>query len=332
VNAKAFGAGDRPVDWATVLDRAGTGVVISWFAFYAMAFVAFNLQHPSALFTDATLYWKATAHWLAGDDPWTFVYADLHFAAPPPALLLNLPLQPFGAGIATAFWPIADAIGAAGIVYRFKLTWWWVLFPPFIEGTLAGSPDIALAALVLVGGGWLTVAAKPYAAPSVIAARRWRSIVAAAILILATSPLLPWAQFVSDWPVVSGTLVTLERGLSAWGSPILLGSACIALLFIPRRIAGEMVTPALWPLTQLHYHAFSTWAASRSRILAIALSVPLAPAPVIGLVVYALLRRFRAQRDDTSRGGLDPPRAVSAAAAEKPPHTIEDTEEATTAT
>lgn len=121
---------------------------------------------------DSQLYFRATAAWLNGEDPWaTKTPSGIPFAGPPTALLLNLPLIPFGVGVAAPFWAVAGLAGWLVTVRRLHLGPLWILFLPFLEGWFAGSPDPALMGLVVVGGGAIAAAAKPYSVPAMIADR-----------------------------------------------------------------------------------------------------------------------------------------------------------------
>jgi hypothetical protein len=264
--------------------------VIGLFVGYAAAIATVFIRNPGFLFQDAHIYWRATEAWVNGGDPWAASYNGILFAAPPPALLLNLPLQPFGESLSSILWPTLDVVGMVFLVRHLRLAWWWLLFPPFVEGVLNGSADPALAAGLYLGLGWLSIAVKPYSLPLALGAGRWRSVAAAAVLVAVTAGILPWRQFLEASATFSTALAGQTLGLSAWGQPVLLMLCLVVLLTLERGMAGGLATPTLWPYTQLHYASFSVWAASRSPIVAVGLALPLPFAPVAGLVGYCLAR------------------------------------------
>jgi hypothetical protein len=278
------------------------------FVAYLVWRLAFYIIHPDTLFSDTQEYYRATQAWVSGGDPWAAVSDfGVRFAAPPPALLLNLPLLPFGEQAARFFWPIAGAVGMAAAVRHYRLPAWWMLFPPFVEGWTAGASDPALLGLMLVGGGAISALVKPYAIPGMLGERRYLAVGVAVLLGLVSLPVLPWITFLQRLPEISGVLAAQAKsqivitGLLA----LLATAAAVASL---RRRGLLAATPALWPNAQLHYALFSLAIAGESPLLAIAFALPgLAP---LGVILYAgmqLLDRqglVRLQRDDGGRGPL----------------------------
>jgi hypothetical protein len=239
------------------------------------------------LFSDAYLYYDATAAWISGGNPWTTTYYGTTFAGPPTTLILNLPLQLLGREIAPAFWAIAGMASWLFTIRRLRLAPYWFLFPPFWEAYLPGSPDPTLFALIVLGGGPLAALTKPYSVPGMLADGRWRAVFAAAGVGLATLPLLPWSQFIDNVPAVQETFDTLSRHTSAWGDPPLMIAAGIALLSLgPRRALG-MAVPVLWPGGQFHYSIFSIGTGAAFIGLGVVLTFPHVAAP--GVIAYAVI-------------------------------------------
>ena len=247
------------------------------------------ITHPSKMLGDASVYYRATEAWIHGGDPWlAHTDFDMTFAAPPPALLLNLPLIPFGETAAMVFWPIAGLAGAILALRHYALPWWWLAFPPFVEAMTAGSPDLALLGALVLGGGALTAIAKPYAIPAMLGEARWRALLAAVAVGIGTAPILPWARFISDWPQISQALTTQSIGIQL--SPVMELVVLVALVSLGR-LGVLMATPALWPKAQMHYAMFSLEAARSSRILTLAMSFP--ATAFIGVLVVATISQVK---------------------------------------
>ena len=288
--------------WTLVAIFVGLGILV------LQVHLAVYGPNAPGLFSDAALYFEATRVWLAGGDPWTVQLLNSpRFAAPPPVLLLNVPLLPFGQQAAVAFWVIADIAGWAAIIWRLRLGPWWVLFPPFLEGFFPASPDIALAGLVVVSGGAIAAMTKPYSIPSLIADRRWAALAIAAFAVVVTIPILPWAQFFAQLPEIQQALADQSRDVSAWGQPVLMVLVVAALISLGPRTALRLVTPTLWPNAQLHYSVFSARAGAESAALAVALAFPgyTAQLVIVYATVIGVLRVAQAMA--RSRAGSAPP-------------------------
>jgi hypothetical protein len=170
-------------------------------------------------------------------------------------------------------------------IRRFNLPVWWLLFPPFIEAWLPGSPDPALLGLALLGGGAVAALTKPYTIPALLADHRWRAVLIAALVGLALAAFLPWGHFFAH-PVTATLSGQARGGLSVWGNLPAMTLTAVALVVL-RRQGMAMAVPALAPATQLHYGLFSLSAAAESRLLAIGLSVPIAGAAAVSVIVAA---------------------------------------------
>jgi hypothetical protein len=266
--------------WILTITFIGIGLQVLWIL------GPWGNQQLDDMFLDATLYYRATEAWVAGGNPWAVqLPSGVPFAGPPTTLLLNLPLQPFGEWIARPFWAVAGLAGWLFAMRRLRLAPWWILFPPFVEGWLAGSPDPTLFGLVVAGGGAIAALAKPYSIPTLIADGRWRVLAFAGVIGLITIPLLPWGLFFSQLDAVRDAFASYSRNVSTWGDPVAMAVVAVALVSLGPVLGLRLLVPGLWPGAQLHYLVFSTQAGADSAFLAVALSAPgLAP---LGIVLFA---------------------------------------------
>jgi hypothetical protein len=270
--------------------------VPTWFVFCMATRAIYILNHPASSSDDARLYFQATQAWVNGGDPWAVrSSAGFLFAAPPPCLLLNLPLLPFGETVAAVFWPIAGLASVVLAIRHYKLPWWWIMWPPFTGGIWPGSPDVALLGLTLLGAGAISGATKVYSLPGMLGEGRWRAALGAAVFVAVTFPLLPWSRFISEFGAISSTLAA--QSPSGIQLPLIAIPPMLLLLLSLRRAGLLVATPALWPHPQDHYFIWSIEAARRSRVLAIAFSVPVfAPFGVAVVAVRLLVQRVIERR------------------------------------
>ena len=287
------------VIWRVIL---GVAVVVSsyWIAGFYLWPDAGNL------FLDAHIYFQATAAWLDGGNPWTTTYRGIPFAGIPPTLLLNLPLVPFGEQIAVPVWVMANTLAVIFVVRRLRLPFWTVFLLPIVEGWLGASPDLALAAVLLAGGGWIAALTKPYSAPVLVADRVWRQLIVAVLVGVITIPLLPWAMFYESRDAIAQTF---ERFAgyppSGSGNVVLLAVVALALISLGWRRGFILLTPGL-VAQQPHYIVFSLEAVRWSRLLALAFTIPMPHAAAVGIVIYAALDRLPS-RDRAPDVVLSPP-------------------------
>jgi hypothetical protein len=264
-------------------------------AYFALADIGLALHfvnHPETLFADSRIYFQATAVWAAGGNPWGPTLGGSGFAAPPPALLLNVPLLPLGESWAVLLWVIADALAVIWLLRRFRLPLYWILFYPISEAFMAASPDLVLAALALAGGGAIAALIKPYSIPTLVSEHRWPAIALAAAMALFTVPLLPWRAFLDMTGSVASTFDVWAVPNSAWGNPLLMVAGAIALILLGRDRGLALLVPCLIG-QQPHYAVFSLWAVSRSRLATAGTAMPLRGAAAYGVILYALAERLR---------------------------------------
>jgi hypothetical protein len=255
----------RPFNSPMVHEFAGTWLLAIWFACLTLGLLVYLLGIPPSLGFDVRLYGLAAKAWLAGSDPWapTLFWDQRHpaisYAGPPPTLIPfialswipdeGLVLLVLVASVATALWTLR----------RLGLPVWWMLFPPIVQGIWVGNLNIFVIALLVWGGtlgGGVATVLKSYAAVPLVLLGRWKPLVAAGVVMVATVPFLPWAAFIAEFPTITAALAA-----QAWGGdvnkvlhgPVLVVGAVTGLILLGRRQAAWLAVPALWPATQLHY-------------------------------------------------------------------------------
>jgi hypothetical protein len=247
------------------------------------------------LFGDARIYFRATDAWLNGANPWLVDNDGALFAAPPPALLLNLPLIPLGEHWALVAWVVASAAAAVFIQRRLHLPVWFLVFYPVLEGFFGGSPDVVLAALVLAGAGTLAALVKPYSAPAMLSDGRYIAVGLAAVAALLTLPILPWGQFLASGSAIATTALEQSHPNSALGMPALMLATALALVSLGEHRAFALAVPALFG-QQPHYALFSLLAISRSTVATLGAGLPVHGSAAIGVIAYAVVERVKGQR------------------------------------
>lgn len=285
----------RSLDWGYVFDTTARIALPLLFLLSCLGLASLYGGAPETIWPDAHIYYRATEAWIAGGNPWTASFNGISYAAPPPALLLNLPLLPFGENAAVAVWAGGGFAAVLLLLRRFRLPVWWVFFYPIAEGWTGSSPDLVLAALVYVGGGCLAALVKPYSVPALLSERRWRAVAVGAALAIVTIPLLPWGQFLASRDLIETTFGEWSFPNSAWGQPLLMVGAGIALVLLRWERGLALLTPAILA-QQPHYAVFSLHAISRSRLLAAFITMPIAGAAAFGVIFYALHESWRRYR------------------------------------
>jgi hypothetical protein len=179
----------------------------------------------------------------------------------------------------------------AGIatVRLLKRPWYWILFPPLVNGMIGGGIDTWLVPLILVGHGWLAVLSKTYAAVPLVILGKWRPLVVAGVIIVVTAPILPWASYFSQFSEIQRHLADQSANLSA---PIyLIPVAVIALVLMGRDRAAWLTVPALWPSTQWYYNSIAL--PGLTPVAAALMAIPSSWCVVGACVVLALETRLR---------------------------------------
>ena len=224
----------------------------------------------------------------------------LYFAAPPPTLLAVAPFtllpEPWGSGALGA----VCLAGAVATIRMLHLPAWWLLFPPLVQAVIAGSVQTLLVPLLLGAGGALAPIVKNYAAVPLAILGRWRALIASALLVLLTAPLLPWATYVDQFAAINATLVEQSAiGPSMVESMVLAPVAAMCFWVVGRERAAWLAVPALWPAQQWYYATLVL--PTKSRIVA---GIIVAPIPFAGLVALAVAAvHVRWSRRPRSTGG-----------------------------
>ena len=295
--------GTRLRGWPFVIAWFRRHWVAFWFAALSGYWLFLMVQPGSALMDD--VYLTATRRWLAGIDPWATPYQGW-FAAPPITLLPMIPfaLLPFGRWLLLA---VAIASGIATIRLLRK-PWYWIMFPPLVISMAGGGIDAWLLPLILVGHGWLAVLGKLYAAVPLALLGRWRPLVIAGIVLLVTSPFLPWGSYFAQFPTIRSHLAEQAQNLSA---PLyLMPIAIVSLLMMGRERGAWLAVPALWPSTQLYYNTIALPALT--PLAAALIAVP-SPWCVVAACVVLAIQSRRAVKAEARQGQPSPSRPAETA-------------------
>lgn len=271
------------------------GFVVGWFRRYWLAvwFGSITAIRMSVLLTgapgfDGRLYLKATRAWLNGADPWVFIESQ-RFAAPPPTLVPLAPLAILPEDLGVALLVVIAVAGVIATIRLLHLPWWWILFPPFLDGAWNGNPQTLLVPLILVGAGPLAAFLKIYALVPMVLTMRWRAVLGTAVALAVTAPFLPWPSYISRFGELSAALNTQsDGGLSATAIPILVPIAAVALLFAGRERAAWLAVPATWPATQWYYSTLALPALT--PLAAAAMAVPIPGMVVVAALIVAVQR------------------------------------------
>ena len=304
------------------LAKAADGILPFWFLawsawrIYQLSWDGYVWQ-TQFLGRDFSIYRNAAVALLNGTNPWAALSrwngTDWHFAALPTAAQLFIPfaLLPEGLGLVIFF---GLCILASVVAFRkLGLPYWWLLFPPLMEGLVAANPQVLLLGLLLAGGPVARAIAtglKVYAIVPVIARREWRGLAAIGALFLLSFAAAPelWSSYLGQFGTITSR-VALESqggvsaaqlldpkvfGLAAEGfiryvpGLLLFGLVCLILLVVAIRdvpSAGWLAVPLLWPASEYHYATFAIPVARRISIWIIAIATP--PTYLLGLILLA---------------------------------------------
>lgn len=298
----------RPVDWKWIVDWLTRRVLPIYFALFSAGMLVFFVRHRY-VGIDARIYTRAASTWLSGGDPWKVAVEGYYFAAPPPTLLPFFPFAALGETLSGLLWVAGSLVAGIFLIRRLRLPLWWLLFPPLINGVLAGNADVLLVALLVSGGSATAVLAtflKIYAIIPLVGETRWRALAYTVGALVLTAPFLPWGEYLEQSGQIAQTLARQAIGISAWGNPILMIGVAIALTRLGPRLASWLAVPAVWPSTQLHYStlALPALAATRANPMALLVAAILfAPEnrgfPALAtmvLAIGAILAALRARR------------------------------------
>jgi hypothetical protein len=246
---------------------------------------------PLSAGLDARLYTHGVQVWLAGGDPYLTPFGQHYVVAPPPNLLPFLPLAWMPMDAVSVAWVLIDLVVATVALRKLELPLWWLGFPPLAAAIYVGSSEPVLLASLVFAPRFLAPIIKVYGVLPLIAERCWRALLIAAVIVAVTFPILPWDHFVADREHIA-QVATAQAGdpVSAWGSPILMVVAVIALISLGIRRALWFATPALAPASQPHYSVIAL--PKMTMLLALFWAFPWPLMTVIGLVALAVSERL----------------------------------------
>jgi hypothetical protein len=266
--------------------------------------------------SDARIYYRAAEAFVSGGDIWAAyaLYSDspFHYYAAPSAAMVLAPLTVLPESVFVPVWIALQAACAMFVIRRLRMPWWWLAFPPIVSGVLSGNPSLSvLAALVATNpmANGLAVMLKIYAIVPVIAESRVKSVVAVALLLLASIALAPslWAEFFGDAAARNAHLMDeADGGFSGFQDPALFAMGLVAiavLLALDRRRAGWLAPIALWPASQFHWATLAFPVMTPVLALGLALPVQGLPPAVIAIDAWIVAwRRLRRSDNDGSPG------------------------------
>ncbi len=263
---------------------------------------------------DAEIYYRGSAAWLAGLNPWdTFSIIEdsgkrFHYSALPPMTIIGAPFTVLPEPVFVMLVTALSGLAAVYIVRRLKMPLYWLLFPPMVEGVLSGNPSIILLALLLSANPLAEALApllKVYAFIPLFSEQRWRgcwlAVAGFGLTFLLAWPL--WMAYLSDLASRSGRLMNeADGGFSTGGNIALFLMAAVSivwLILIDRKAAGWLIVPALWPASQFHYSTLAM--PVMHPILALGLALPHIGVPSLVITAYVLWRVLERRMADRSR-------------------------------
>jgi hypothetical protein len=268
---------------------------------------------------DGRLYRSATVAWLAGGDPWSVVQGGVWFGAPPPSLLPMIPFTILPEPVAVGALLVLGVAASAWAIRRLGLPWWWLAFPPLVDGLWNANPHVFVMPLIVAGLTPLAVVVKVYAGIVPVIRTEIRVILMTAAIVVATVPFLPWATYLSQRELIQHRLdLTAGGGLSVWALPgplipVGIAVALLSLLAIAaadRNRAAWLAMPVLWPWTQWYYSSMAIPGVAGSgswMIGAAILAVPVEGGPFVAVAVCAAALVLRRHAQPPHRGRSDPP-------------------------
>lgn len=273
----------RSFDWRRCLvaaRRIAPLVLFIWFAYWGWSSIAGTFTdwpgHLDTVGIDGRLYYRAAEMFVHGGDPWTAYTTtntwppggtQIHFlfTGPPPTVLAFVPFVWIPESIFVVGWMALTIVAAFYTLRRLRLPFWWILFPPMMQGILFANPQVVCLALLLAGSSWLRALAAPmkaYALIPMVALKQWR-----ALAILCTAGLASivlfwplWSTYRADFAATDEWLMSMTQGgWSAAREPLLWAVAAVLiaiLALLNSREAGWLAVPTLWPASQLFYATF----------------------------------------------------------------------------
>jgi len=283
--------------------------------FAVLSYLDLASHQTSLLGVDAAIYYRAAAAFTAGTSPWEALVAspngnEYHFAALPPAVLALVPFTLIREQAFVWLSLFACAAAAVWIVRRLNIAWWWLMFPPVVQGVYAGNPQILLLAFLLGGSSVLASLApilKIYAFAPLVGERRYRALFLAVALLGVSWLIAPslWSEYLRGLPEISDRLMR-----ESWGgytaipfySHLLYVAGIVGivlLVIVDFRSAGWLAGPALVPASQLHLStmAMPVLARGAPMLLILALAMPVRGVPPAAIGIYGVWRAYGFVRD-----------------------------------
>lgn len=258
-------------------------IVPIWFV--TISLIRISTYLPSEPGYDGMLYRTASVSWMQGLDPWATPVEGAAFAAPPPTLLLMVPFALVPEPVARVALLALGVVASMWMIRRLKLPIWWLAFPPLVDGLYIGNPHVFVAPLLVAGLAPIAAFLKVYALAVPALRVEVRALVVTAVLLLVTIPLLPWGQFLADWPQITDALrrQAAGTGLSVLATPWLLPVAVAAAVLVGRERMAWLSVPVFWPYTQWYYASMAI--PGVTPLAAMALATPIAGATTVALVI-----------------------------------------------
>lgn len=279
-------ADDREMPMRDRLSGTLWVVVPIWFVIISLIRISTYL--PSEPGYDGMLYRTATVSWMQGLDPWATPVDGAAFAAPPPTLLVMLPFALVPEPVARVALLVLGVFASVWMIRRLKLPIWWLAFPPLVDGLYIGNPHVFVAPLLVAGLAPIAGFFKIYALAVPALRLQVRAFVITAVLLVVTVPLLPWGQFLADWPQITDALrrQAAGTGLSVLATPWLLPVAVAAAVLVGRERMAWLSVPVFWPYTQWYYASMAI--PGVTPLAAMALAAPIAGATTVALVIVVI--------------------------------------------
>jgi hypothetical protein len=282
--------------------RLGWPVFLAaWFAYNTWNRITFFIDRTFPWGIDAKIYYRGAWAWVHGGDPWeagvNVLGTTFHYAGTPVTTIVYAPFTVLDEGLFTLLAVLAGFAAGVYIVWRLKLGWYWLLFPPLTEGLFSANPQILVVALLLLAWGPASALAtmlKVYAFVPLFGEGRWRHILLAIVLNAITIVAAPelWRAWLGGADDVNGRLLREAfGGFSAFGHWDLF-ALLVVLLFLlalrDRRAAGWLAVPALWPATQFHYQTMAM--PTMTPLLAVFLAYPQFLLPAQAILADVVIR------------------------------------------
>jgi hypothetical protein len=190
---------------------------------------------------------------------------------------------------------VLGVLASVWMIRRLNLPIWWLAFPPLVDGLYIGNPHVFVAPLLVAGLAPVAGFLKVYALAVPALRLDLRALVITAVLFVITIPLLPWGQFIAEYPQISDALRRQAggTGLSVLGTPLLLPVALGAAILVGRERLAWLSVPVFWPYTQWYYASMAIPAMTPFAAMAFATPVPGATTLALVIVVLELYWRGR---------------------------------------